>query len=91
MFSPSGESPFWKDVGAELTPGAPEVVSKVEGFFHQCIDDLASRLTGSNTEVRALRIFATLEGALILARAFDDISVYDKATVAIGLKHADHS
>ncbi|OYV06980.1 MAG: hypothetical protein CFE26_03400 [Verrucomicrobiales bacterium VVV1] len=28
VFSPSGESPFWKDVGAELTPGAPEVTSK---------------------------------------------------------------
>jgi hypothetical protein len=28
VFSPSGESPFWKDVGAELAPGAPEVASK---------------------------------------------------------------
>lgn len=28
VFSPSGESPFWKDVGAELAAGAPEVVSK---------------------------------------------------------------
>lgn len=28
VFAPSGESPFWQDVGAELPPGAPEVVAK---------------------------------------------------------------
>jgi hypothetical protein len=28
VFAPSGESPFWNDLGAELTPGAPEVVAK---------------------------------------------------------------
>ncbi len=28
IFAPAGESPFWKDVGAELSPGAPEVVAK---------------------------------------------------------------
>jgi Aerotolerance regulator N-terminal/von Willebrand factor type A domain len=28
VFSPAGESPFWKDIGAELSPGAPEIVSK---------------------------------------------------------------
>jgi hypothetical protein len=28
VFSPSGESPFWSDVGEELSPGAPEVTSK---------------------------------------------------------------
>jgi hypothetical protein len=28
VFAPSGESPFWKDAGAELPPGAPEVVAK---------------------------------------------------------------
>jgi hypothetical protein len=28
VFAPSGESPFWNDLGDELTPGAPEVVAK---------------------------------------------------------------
>ena len=28
VFAPSGESPFWKDLGPELSPGAPEVVAK---------------------------------------------------------------
>jgi Aerotolerance regulator N-terminal/von Willebrand factor type A domain len=28
VFSPSGESPFWKEIGAELSPGAPEIVTQ---------------------------------------------------------------
>ncbi len=28
VFAPSGESPFWNKLGAELSPGAPEVVAK---------------------------------------------------------------
>jgi len=28
VFAPSGESPFWKNLGGELSPGAPEVVAK---------------------------------------------------------------
>jgi TetR/AcrR family transcriptional repressor of nem operon len=70
-------------LAAEIAALPPEVVRKVEGFFHLCIDDLASRLDEPNVEARALRIFAALEGALILARAFDDISLYDTATAAI--------
>lgn len=28
IFSPSGDSPFWKDAGAELPPGSPEILAK---------------------------------------------------------------
>lgn len=28
VFAPAGESPFWQNVGAEIPPGPPEVVSK---------------------------------------------------------------
>ncbi len=28
VFAPSGESPFWKDLGPELSSGAPEIVTK---------------------------------------------------------------
>jgi TetR/AcrR family transcriptional regulator, transcriptional repressor for nem operon len=73
-------------LAAEIAALPAEVVRKVEGFFRRCIVDLANRSAGSNSEARALRVFATLEGALILARAFDDVSVYDMATMAIGSK-----
>jgi TetR/AcrR family transcriptional repressor of nem operon len=48
-------------------------------FFSRCIDDLSQRIGGPDAEMRAFHIMATLEGGMMLARAYRDIGVFDQA------------
>lgn len=57
-----------------------EVTKESRQFFHRGVDDLASRIGGQHAKERALQIFATLEGGQILARAYKDAKMFDRAT-----------
>jgi TetR/AcrR family transcriptional repressor of nem operon len=67
-------------LGAEAGGLPPEVAQEARNFFRRCVDDLSQRIGGHGSEARALHVMATLEGAMILARAFDDIDTFDQAT-----------
>jgi TetR/AcrR family transcriptional regulator, transcriptional repressor for nem operon len=70
-------------LGAEAGGLPPEVVAEIEMFFRRCIDDLSSRIGGADAVARAFHVMAALEGGLILARAYGDISVFDQATAGL--------
>lgn len=66
------------------TEGLPtELSDEVEKFFRDAIDHLAARIGGPESIARASKVLATLEGGLILARAFDDIAAFDQATATL--------
>jgi TetR/AcrR family transcriptional repressor of nem operon len=70
-------------LGAESSALPPELLGMVEQFFRDAIESLAERIGGPDAEERAHVVFATLEGAQILARAYGDISAYDRATLGL--------
>ncbi len=73
--------------GAEIAALPEEVGAEVRSFFEHCIDGLAaaharvsSGLISQEMPFReqALTLLATLEGALMLARALQDADVFDR-------------
>lgn len=70
-------------LSAEAGVLAPEVTAEVQLFFRRCVDDLAGRIGGLNALRRAFHVMATLEGGMILARAYADIDAFDQATSAL--------
>lgn len=54
--------------------------TEVQLFFRRCIEDLADRMGGEDSIARAHHVIAALEGGMILARAYGDISAFDQAT-----------
>lgn len=70
-------------LGAEAGGIPPEVVDEIETFFRRCIEDLSARIGGPDAVARAFHVMATLEGGLILARAYGDISAFDNATASL--------
>jgi TetR/AcrR family transcriptional regulator, transcriptional repressor for nem operon len=67
-------------LGAEAGVLSPEVTAEVQSFFRRCIDDLARRIGGPDALGRAFHVMATLEGGMVLARAYGDIDAFDQAT-----------
>jgi TetR/AcrR family transcriptional regulator, transcriptional repressor for nem operon len=67
-------------VGAEAGVLSPEVTVEVQSFFRRCIDDLTRRIGGPDALSRAFHVMATLEGGMVLARAYGDIDAFDQAT-----------
>lgn len=67
-------------LGAEAGILAPEVRAEVQLFFRCCIEDLARRFGGPGATARAYHVMATLEGGMMLARAYGDIDAFDQAT-----------
>ncbi|MEL7349195.1 MAG: helix-turn-helix domain-containing protein [Pseudomonadota bacterium] len=68
-------------LGAE-SMGLPQpVVLETKRFFERTIEHLSEGLDGDATKARAkaIALLARLEGALILARALDDLSAFDTA------------
>ena len=61
----------------------PEVVEENKAFFRGCVGDLSSRIGGTDAVARAFHVMAALEGGLILARAFGDITAFDQATASL--------
>jgi TetR/AcrR family transcriptional regulator, transcriptional repressor for nem operon len=70
-------------LGAEAGGLPPEVTEEVRQFFRACAKDLAERIGSADAEDRALSILATLEGAMILARALGDLGAFDQATARL--------
>jgi len=66
-------------LGTEAGALTPEVSEEVVSFFQRCIDDLSRRIGGPEAEARAFNVMATLEGALMLARAYGRIDAFDQA------------
>jgi TetR/AcrR family transcriptional repressor of nem operon len=76
-------------LGAESGGLPPEVASRIEQFFRYAVADLTRRLGGSDAETRALAILATLEGGLILARAYSSAEAFDRATTELAAPAAN--
>ena len=79
-------------LGAEVGGLPPEIVSEVRRFFESGVNSLASGLgkPSPSNRAKALRVLATLEGAMLLARVLDDSAVFDQATEGLdgGLSHS---
>jgi TetR/AcrR family transcriptional repressor of nem operon len=70
-------------LGAEVGVLSPEVAEEILSFFRRCIDDLSRRIGGPGAEARAFHVMATLEGGMMLARAYGDIEAFDQATAGL--------
>src|SRR3981081_1056936 len=66
-------------LGAEAGVLSPEVTAEVQSFFRRCIDNLARRIGGPDALGRSFHVMATLEGGMVLARAYRDIEAFDHA------------
>lgn len=64
-------------IAAELTP---EVSNEVRRFFDRGVESL---MTAGLSRGEATRIFATLEGAILIASARNDASIFDAATAGL--------
>lgn len=71
-------------LGGESGGLPPLLHEEVEQFFHDCIEDLASRIGGPDARDRAFAVMALLEGGLILAQVYKDASAFDRATSELG-------
>jgi TetR/AcrR family transcriptional repressor of nem operon len=69
-------------LGAETGALPPEVAAEARRFFEQGAECLARAQGGEETAARdaGLRVLATLEGAMLVARAMGDPAVFDQAT-----------
>jgi TetR/AcrR family transcriptional repressor of nem operon len=72
-------------LGSAPTDLPPEVVSEARQFFLRGLEDLGSDGAGALPPNEAKRVMATLEGAMLLATALGDISVFDEATTGLDL------
>lgn len=68
-------------LGAESGGLPVEVAEEIENFFRKAVEDLAQRLGGS--EDRAFAVLATLEGALVIARAYGEVGAFDHAAASL--------
>jgi TetR/AcrR family transcriptional repressor of nem operon len=70
-------------LGAEAGGLSPEVANEILTFFRRCIEDLSQRIGGPDAEARAFQVIATLEGGMMLARAYQDTSAFDQAAAGL--------
>jgi TetR/AcrR family transcriptional repressor of nem operon len=70
-------------LGAEAGALSPEIVDEILSFFRRCVEDLSQRIGGSDAEARAFHVIATLEGGMILARAYQDSEAFDQAVAGL--------
>jgi TetR/AcrR family transcriptional regulator, transcriptional repressor for nem operon len=66
-------------LGAEAGGLCPEISDEILSFFRRCIEDLTQRIGGTDGEARAFQVIATLEGGMMLARAYQDREAFDQA------------
>jgi TetR/AcrR family transcriptional regulator, transcriptional repressor for nem operon len=66
-------------LGAEAGALTPEVADVILSFFCRCIEDLSQRIGGPRAKARAFHVMATLEGGMMLARAYGNIEAFDLA------------
>ena len=67
-------------LGAEIQSLPPTVATEVKRMFEESVDWLADSLgrPADEARTRALRITATVEGAMILSRTFGDPGMFDR-------------
>jgi TetR/AcrR family transcriptional repressor of nem operon len=72
-------------LGAEAGALPPEVAAEARRFFERGADLLAGAQEVQDASARdaGLRILATLEGAMLLARALGDLTAFDRATAGL--------
>jgi TetR/AcrR family transcriptional repressor of nem operon len=70
-------------LGAEAGGLSPEISKEILFFFRRCIEDLSQRIGGPDGETRAFQVMATLEGGMILARAYGNIEAFDQAAAGL--------
>jgi TetR/AcrR family transcriptional repressor of nem operon len=70
-------------LGVEAGGLPPEVAKEILSFFRRCIEDLSRRIGGPDGETRAFQILATLEGGMMLARAYQNIEAFDQAVAGL--------
>src|ERR1700682_6820467 len=66
-------------LGAEAGGLSPEIAAEILSFFRRCVEDLSQRIGGPDAEARAFQVIATLEGGMMLARAYQDTEAFDHA------------
>jgi TetR/AcrR family transcriptional repressor of nem operon len=69
-------------LGAASADLPPEVAREAKRFFERGLNSL--KQTASLSSRAALRLFATLEGAMLVATSLDDVSAFDEATADLG-------
>lgn len=57
-------------LGVEAGGLSPEIANEILSFFRRCVEDLSQRIGGLDAEARAFQVIATLEGGMMLARAY---------------------
>src|ERR1700694_3459564 len=70
-------------LGAEAGGLSPEIASEILFFFRRCVEDLSQRIGGPDAETRAFQVIATLEGGMMLARAYQDTDAFDQAVAGL--------
>ena len=70
-------------LGAEASGLSPKVANEILSFFRRCIEDLSRRIGGPDAEARAFQVLATLEGGMMLARAYQDVEAFDHAVIGL--------
>jgi TetR/AcrR family transcriptional regulator, transcriptional repressor for nem operon len=75
-------------LGAEAGGLSPEVANEILSFFRRCIEDLSQRIGGPDAEARAFQVIATLEGGMMLARAYQDTTAFDHAAAGLSIATA---
>lgn len=68
-------------LGAETNGLPSEVANEARAFFTRGIEALSLELDEPS---RAVEVFATLEGAMLLARSLGDVAIFDQATAHLG-------
>jgi len=73
-------------LGAEAGGLPPEVVVEARRFFERGVANLAAASTLGERQARqaGLQVLATLEGAMLLARALGDDDAFDQAAAHLG-------
>jgi TetR/AcrR family transcriptional repressor of nem operon len=77
-------------LGAEAGGLPPEIANEVLSFFRRCVEDLSQRIGGPNAEARAFQVIATLEGGMMLTRAYRDTEAFDRAVAGLVLALPGH-
>jgi TetR/AcrR family transcriptional repressor of nem operon len=70
-------------LGAVAGGLSPEVANEILSFFRRCIEDLSQRIGGPDAKARAFQVIATLEGGMMLARAYQDTTAFDHAAAGL--------
>lgn len=68
---------------AEAGGLSPEIADETRSFFRRCVEDLSQRIGGPDAESRAFQVIATLEGGMMLARAYQNIEAFDQAVAGL--------